>query len=307
KTASGEPLPVETTLIRVPWEDGYRLAAFSRDMREEKAQKQKITEADNLNRQLDIEKKAAQRAIQMRNEFLANLSHEFLTPMNAIQGFLNLVLMSPLSPQQRQWLKRTEEAAKSLLSVINNVLEISSLESGKLNFVSRFFCLDNILQNLNKEFLPKAQTKELFFEIKCPADIPNQLIGDAVRLEQVLSHLLSNAFKFTPSGNVVLDIQISDSSRADDGETVSLPGDMVMLQFAVRDTGIGMTLEEQNGLFHSYTQADASTTREYSGTGVGLAICKGIVELMGGKIWCESTPQQGSTFYATACFEVGKR
>ncbi|GHT15081.1 hypothetical protein FACS1894170_12540 [Planctomycetales bacterium] len=298
KTATGKPLPVETTLVRVPWKGGYRLAAYSRDLRETKAKEQEIKETDERNRQLEIEKKAALRATQLRNEFLVNLSHEFLTPLNAIQGFTLCTLQTALTGQQRDWLGQVADATKTLSQVINNVLEISHLESGKCQLAHDRFSLHGIITKLKQSTAALIKNTLLTARITCQPDVPDELVGDAGRLEYILLSLVSNAVRFTPSGSISVNVQ-KCSDKLPDGTTVLPEDNTVVLLFSVQDTGIGMSAEVMDSLFYPFMQADTSARRTHSGTGVGLAICKNIIELMHGKIWCQSTPNVGSTFYFT--------
>lgn len=254
-----------------------------------------ITERKNMEAKLAVAVEKAEAATQTKSDFLANMSHEIRTPMNAIVGLTDLCLKTDLNAKQHDYLNKVHASALSLLGVINDILDISKIEAGKLNMESIPFDLDCVLNNLATVVSAGAQEKGLELLFFRAADIPFNLIGDPLRLGQILTNICTNAAKFTEFGEVVLSINKLDQSD-----------DAITLKFSVRDTGIGMTQEQQNRLFQSFTQADTSTTRKYGGTGLGLTIAKQLVEMMDGRIRVESEPGQGTTFTFTAVLKLGE-
>jgi signal transduction histidine kinase/CheY-like chemotaxis protein len=250
----------------------------------------------NMMEDLDEEKSRAEEATRAKSDFLANMSHEIRTPMNAVIGMAHLALKTELTAKQQDYLNKIQTSANSLLGIINDILDFSKIEAGKLDMETVEFDLLETMDNVANVITVKAQEREdlevLFY---LDPEVPNFLVGDSLRLNQILVNLGNNAVKFTAQGEIVLSVRVNERSD-----------DQVTLQFSVRDTGIGMTAEQQSKLFQAFSQADTSTTRKYGGTGLGLTISKRLVNLMGGEIWTESESGQGTTFHFTADFGLGK-
>ncbi len=239
---------------------------------------------------LEEKAKALAQANQYKSEFLANMSHEIRTPMNAMLGMLYLALKTDLDAVQHNYLSKARGSAHSLLDIVNDILDFSKIEAGKLEISPTKISLEKLLKQLMDVVAYRANESRLEFLIRLGLDVPDGLIGDGLRIGQILANLCTNAIKFTEQGEVEVAVVMCDKTQ-----------EQVTLRFSVRDTGIGMNAEEQSRMFQEFTQADQSTTRKYGGTGLGLSISQKLAELMGGRCWLEqSTPGKGSTF----CFEL---
>lgn len=264
----------------------------------------RTAELTDTNRQLETARQAAEKANAAKSQFLANISHEIRTPISGIISMLELTLDSKLTPPLKNYLRRTYDSADSLLHIINDLLDFSKSETGKLSFIPAEFCLRDSLGDMLHAISGRGEQKNVELVLHIYTDVPDRLIGDKLRLRQVITNLIGNAIKFTETGDICLSVHID-----------SIEKEIVKLHFTVLDTGIGIPEEKQDLIFSPFEQADISATRKYGGTGLGLSISKKLVELMNGEMWVESPNPAtankgkdgpGSAFYFTAVFKLAQ-
>ena len=263
---------------------GNNWAGFFQDITAVKAAEIALTRAKEL----------AEDATRMKSDFLANMSHEIRTPMNAIIGMSHLAMKTDLTPRQHDYVKKIQGAGQHLLGIINDILDFSKIEAGKLTVEHIDFELDKMLDNIASLLTEKTNARSLELVFDIPSEVPRTLVGDSLRLGQILINYANNAVKFTEKGEIDIIARVKERTETE-----------VLLYFAVRDTGIGITQEQMGRLFQSFEQADTSTTRKFGGTGLGLAISKRLAELMGGEVGVDSEYGKGSTFWFTARMGIG--
>ena len=292
KTRNGDTVPCEISHLPLNFHDSACLLSYIRDLRTQKKNEEALRSA----------KEQAEVATRTKSEFLANMSHEIRTPMNAILGLAHLLQDTELDDQQREYLQRVEGSAEGLLRIINDILDFSKIEAGRLEMENTGFQLDEILEAVVNFNSHSADHKSVELIMAVPPQTHTSLVGDPVRLKQILNNLISNAIKFTDDGYVAIRVKELEAGGEAAGRICGKEPGRACFQFSVQDTGIGLTKEQVGRLFSAFTQADASTTRKYGGTGLGLVISRRLVEMMNGKIWVESEPGKGSTFHFTADF-----
>ncbi|CAN5496001.1 PAS domain S-box protein [soil metagenome] len=300
---TGAIIWVELSAVMIEWEGKPATLSFMTDITERRRLEEDLRKSmaervrlqtlqfESELKDAEVARRHAEESTQAKSMFLANMSHEIRTPMNAIIGMAHLALRTELNAKQRDYVDKIHGAGISLLGIINDILDFSKIEAGRLDIEQVDFNLDEVLVNVSTVTGYKAHEKDLEYLFQVPPAVPRNLVGDPLRLGQVLINLVNNAIKFTDHGEIYVACR---QLNAADGR--------IELEFRVRDTGIGMTADQSAKLFRAFSQADESHTRKYGGTGLGLSISKGMVELMGGTIWLESEVDVGSTIYFTAWF-----
>ncbi len=276
----GSEFPMELAVSETPTNEGLKFTGIVRDVTERKLAEAALIEA----------KRAAEAASKLKGEFLANMSHEIRIPMNGILGMTELALDTELKPDQREYLETVKSSADALLMLINDILDFTKIEAGKMDLEAIDLDLHDVLAESLKSLAVRAQEKGVELACEIDPEVPEILVGDPGRLRQIVINLVGNAVKFTEKGEVVVSVKLEPAPE----------GAAPLVRFSVRDTGIGIPADKQGVIFESFTQADGTTTRKFGGTGLGLAICRKLVRMMGGTIWLESEFGRGTTIHFTA-------
>ncbi|MDR0858993.1 MAG: response regulator [Oscillospiraceae bacterium] len=284
RSLTGDALPCEVTLVRVPWKDGFALATYSRDLREFKATERRAREADLRNRELEISSRAAIVASEAKSNFLASMSHEIRTPMNAIIGMSNLIPTDNLSAEQLGYLEDIRKMSGALLNIINDILDFSKIEAGKMELLPVHFNLCELYANICSMSRFLAANKGLEFRSSFAQDVPHVIFGDDTRIRQIIVNLINNAIKYTRKGFAELSVSLVNSKGAD------------CIAFKIRDSGIGIRREDFPKLFKSFGQLDLEENRGILGTGLGLSIVRNLSSMMSGEVTVESEYGKGSEF-----------
>ncbi|MBT3367371.1 MAG: response regulator [Nitrospina sp.] len=271
----GSQFRIDLALSRVELHDRIIFTGVIRDISSQKDFESALIEAKQL----------ADEANQSKGDFLANMSHEIRTPMNGIIGLTHLAMKTELTPVQHDYLRKIHSSSQNLLTIINDILDVSKIEAGKIDIENTEFHLEKVLEGVSDVLYTDVQKKGLEFHFDLAEDVPSWLIGDPVRLSQILTNLTSNAVKFTEKGHIIISLRMLEKTQ-----------ESINLEFSVKDSGIGLTPDQIEKLFKPFSQADTSTTRKFGGTGLGLTIAKKLVILMGGDIRIESQPGKGSNF-----------
>ncbi|MDR0662462.1 MAG: response regulator [Spirochaetaceae bacterium] len=281
---SGEMAPLEATFVRMPWKNYFRVAVYADDLRELRKHEMAARKANEENRMLELEAKAAEAASKAKSDFLAVMSHELRTPMNVIIGMSELIPVENLNEQQKNFFWEIQNMSKTLLKLINDILDFSKIEAGKLEVLPVNYNIRTLVDTVSSMLKFAAEKKGISFNARIAGDIPEVLYGDEIRVRQLFTNIISNSIKYTREGSIDIDV------------TKTIENDKPYLEIRVKDTGIGIKKEEVSRLFSAFQQLDARKNRGIVGTGLGLAICKRLVDMMEGSISVESEYGKGSVF-----------